>query len=61
MIVIYFVVGHHDQANANKLGAGIKERPDWQLPFFISDELKHYDNALLEAYGLRYKFPRTGK
>ena len=59
--MIYFVVGRHDQANADKLVAGIKERSDKHVPFFTSDELKHYDDALLEAYGLRYEFPRTGK
>lgn len=59
--MIHFVVGRHDQANANKLVIGIKERSDGQVPFFTSDELKHYDDALLEAYGLRHEFPRTGK
>jgi hypothetical protein len=32
-ILIYFVVGRHDQANANKLVAGIKKRSDWYVPF----------------------------
>ena len=50
-----------DQANANKLVAGIKERSDGQVPFFTSDELRHYDDAMLEAYGQRSEFPRTGK
>jgi len=60
-VVISFIVGRHNQANANELVAGIKERSDGHVPFFTSDELKHYDDALLETYGLRYEFPRTGK
>ena len=60
-VVVQFVVGRHNQANANKLVAGIKARSDGQLPFFTSDELKHYDDALLAAYGIRYEFPKTGK
>jgi IS1 family transposase len=60
-VVIYFVVGRHNQAQANKLVAGIRDRSDSHLPFFTSDELKHYDDALLEVYGNRREFPRTGK
>ncbi len=41
--------------------AGIRDRSDGHLPFFTSDELKHYDDALLAAYGLRKEFPPTGK
>jgi IS1 transposase len=59
--VIHFVVGRHDQANADTLVAGIKQRSDRHIPFFTSDELKHYDDALLESYGSRYEFPKTGK
>jgi len=58
--VITFVVGRHNQAHANQLVAGIKNRSDGHLPLFTSDALKHYDDAILEAYGLRHEFPRTG-
>src|SRR5262249_49617794 len=60
-VVVNFVVGRHNQANANQLVAGIKDRSDGQIPLFTSDELKHYDDALLEAYGIKQEFPRTGK
>jgi IS1 family transposase len=60
-IVVYFVVGRHNQANADKLVAGIRKRSDDHLPFFTSDELKHYDDALLSVYGLKKEFPRTGQ
>ena len=56
-----FVVGRHSQANANRLILGIFERSDGTIPFFTSDELAHYDNALLATYGVRKEFPRTGK
>jgi IS1 family transposase len=60
-IVVNFVVGRHTQANADKLVRGIKQRVDGHIPFFTSDELKHYDDALLKAYGIKHEFPRTGK
>jgi hypothetical protein len=59
--VLYFVVGRHDQANANQLVLGLKQCSDGHIPFFTSDELKHYDDALLAAYGLKHEFPRTDK
>ncbi|MEW6733106.1 MAG: hypothetical protein AB1489_17400 [Acidobacteriota bacterium] len=55
------MVGRHIQANANKLLAGIKHRSDGHMPFFTSDELKHYDDALLKAYAIKKEYPRTGK
>src|ERR687896_362369 len=60
-VVIYFVVGRHIQANANKLLAGIRDRSDGHVPFFTSDELKHYDAAIMHAYGIKKEFPRTGR
>jgi IS1 family transposase len=60
-VVVHFVVGRHNQSNANKLVGGIRERSDGHIPFFTSDELKHYDDALLTAYGIKKEFPRTGK
>jgi IS1 family transposase len=60
-VVINFVVGRHNQQNANKLVEGIRKRSDGHMPLFTSDELEHYDSALLCAYGIRKEFPRTGK
>lgn len=54
-------MGRHNQLNANKLVAGIRERSTGASPFFTSDELKHYDDALLAVYGTKKEFPRTGK
>jgi hypothetical protein len=55
------VVGRHNQLNANKLVEGVRDRSDGSIPFFTSDELKHYDDALLSAYGIKKEFARTGK
>jgi IS1 transposase len=60
-VVLHFVVGRHNQQNANDLVAGVRARSDGHTPFFTSDQLKHYDDALLIAYGIRHEFPRTGK
>ena len=59
--MVNFVVGRHNQANANKLVAGIQDRSDGNIPLFTSDELKHDDDALLETYGIKQEFPRSGK
>jgi hypothetical protein len=60
-VVLHFVVGRRIQANANRLVQGIRVRSDGKIPLFTSDELKHYDDALLEAYGIRKECPRTGQ
>jgi len=58
--VIHFVVGRHNQTNATALVAGIKRRSDGHIPLFTSDELKHYDGALLASYGIKDEGPSTG-
>jgi IS1 family transposase len=60
-VVIHFVVGRHTQKNADRLVQGTKDRSDGHLPLFTSDELKHYDDALLKVYGIKQVVPRTGK
>lgn len=39
----------------------LRDRSDGSIPFFTSDDLKHYDDALLLAYGIKKEFARTGK
>lgn len=60
-IVLHFVVGRHTQKNADALVQGTKDRSDGHMPLFTRDELKHYDDALLKAYGVKQEIPRTGK
>ncbi len=48
-VVMHFIVGRHTQKNADALVQGTKGRSDGHIPLFTSDELKHYDDALLKA------------
>ena len=56
-----FRIARHIQANADKLLAGIKQRSDGHIPLFTSDELKHYDDALLKANAIKKEFPPKRK
>lgn len=64
-----WLVGKRTLSNARKLVFRLKSATDGHIPFFTSDELPHYANALLEAYGIwdipvrqgnrgRYPLPR---
>lgn len=57
-----FVVGKRTMKNAKKLVAKLDEVTDDTIPFFTSDELRHYERALLETYGIVQEVARqTGK
>ena len=57
-----FVVGKRTMKNAKKLVAKLDEVTDDTIPFFTSDELRHYERALLETYGIVREVPReSGK
>lgn len=60
-IVLAYVVGKHTLENAVLLIRKIKAVCDKSLPFFTSDELPHYPDALLQVYGRMVKQQRTGK
>ncbi len=45
------VVGKRTKKNAKKLVTKLDEVTDDTIPFFTSDELRHYEGALLETYG----------
>ncbi len=47
-----FVVGKRTMENAKKLIAMLDDVTDDTIPFFTSDELRHYERALLETYGI---------
>ena len=59
-LVLAFVVGKRIQANANLLLARVKDVTDTQIPFFTSDQLPEYDDALLQTYGTWVQPPRQG-
>lgn len=53
-----FVVGKRTKANARKLVKKIYHVTDDAIPFFTSDELRHYKDALLRVYGITEEIPR---
>jgi IS1 family transposase len=60
-LVPAWVVGKRTLPNARKLVFRLKSATDGHIPFFTSDELPHYADALLEVYGV-WKTPlRQGK
>ena len=59
-LVPAWVVGKRTLANARKLVFRLKSATDEHIPFFTSDELPHYADALLEAYGIVYTPSRQG-
>jgi IS1 family transposase len=50
-LVLSFVVGKRNQDSANLLLNRVKYVTDGHIPFFTSDQLPEYRNALLNSYG----------
>ena len=59
-LVPSWVVGKRTLPNARKLVFRLKSATDGHIPFFTSDELPHYADALLEVYGVLETPPRQG-
>jgi len=59
-LVLAFVIGKRDQANADLLLARVAHVTDHHIPFFTSDQLPEYKNALLTTYGEWYQPERQG-
>ena len=53
-------VGRRTLGDAKKFINTLKNRLDEPIPFFTSDNLPHYADALLAAYGAWYTPPRCG-
>jgi IS1 family transposase/transposase-like protein len=60
-IVPAWVAGKRTLATGRKLVKCLKNRLDEHIPFFTSDDLPHYADALLHVYGQTIEPPRTGK
>ena len=60
-IVPVWVAGKRTLRMGRKLVKDLKNRLDTHIPFFTSDDLPHYADALLEVYGETVQPPRTGK
>ena len=59
-LVPVWVVGKRTLFYARRLISRLKSASDGQIPFFTSDELPHYADALLEVYGEQVQPPRNG-
>ncbi|HLC10359.1 MAG TPA: helix-turn-helix domain-containing protein [Candidatus Bathyarchaeia archaeon] len=59
-VVPAWVVGKRTLRSARRLLFRLKSATDGYIPFFTSDELPHYANALLEVYGVWDTPPRQG-
>ena len=55
-----WVVGKRTLPQARRLVFRLKSTTDGQIPFFTSDELPHYAEALLEVYGRTVQPLRQG-
>lgn len=53
-----FVVGKRTKPNAYRLVEKVHRVTDEVIPFFTSDELKHYKEALLRVYGIPEDIPK---
>jgi IS1 family transposase len=59
-LVPAWLVGKRTRRDARKLVFRLKSATDGHIPFFTSDELPHYADALLDAYGELKQPPRQG-
>ena len=59
-LVPAWVVGKRTLSHARRLVFRLKSATDGHTPFFTSDELPHYADALLEVYGEWVQPPRHG-
>lgn len=59
-LIVAFVVGKRTQENANLLLDRVKNVTDTHIPFFTSDQLPEYDDALLHTYGILIQPERNG-
>jgi IS1 family transposase/transposase-like protein len=59
-LVLAFVIGKRTQENANLLLDRVKAVTDEHIPFFTSDQLPEYDDALLHTYGIWVHPERKG-
>jgi IS1 family transposase len=57
-LVPAWVVGKRTTGNAKMLIKRLRSTTDGHIPFFTSDDLPHYANALLDEYGVVFTPPR---
>ncbi len=59
-LVLAFVVGKRTQESADLLLERVKDVTDERIPFFTSDQLPEYEDALLHTYGTWVQPERKG-
>jgi IS1 family transposase len=59
-LVVAFVIGKRTQQSADLLLDRVLHVTDAHIPFFTSDQLPEYRQALLHAYGMWHQPPRQG-
>ena len=59
-LVVAFVIGKRTQQSADLLLERVLHVTDAPMPFFTSDQLPEYRQALLHAYGMGHQPPRQG-
>jgi IS1 family transposase/transposase-like protein len=59
-LVLAWVVGKRTLCSARQLVSQLKSATDGHIPFFTSDALPHYAEALLDVYGVWMTPPRQG-
>ena len=60
-VVVAFIAGKRKLAEVKELLRKVFERTDMTIPFFTSDELKHYKDAILGVYGVKEVIEKTGR
>ena len=60
-VVPAWVAGRRTLKDGKMLVKCLKNKLDDHIPFFTSDDLPHYANALLDVYGQKIEPSRTGK
>ena len=60
-LVPAWIAGRRTLKDGRMLVKCLKNRLDDHIPFFTSDDLPHYANALLDAYGQKIEPPLEGR
>jgi IS1 family transposase len=57
----HHIIGDRTLEQAEQFMKGLKSRMSKEKPLFVSDELPHYEHALIHLYSTEVMPPRTGK
>jgi len=60
-VVVAYTIGKRTLPKARELLHTLRGCVSKEIPYFTSDELAHYTCAIVEEYGNKKSFPKTGK